>query len=528
MLNKRKIYIFLFIILVLFFTSQFFYFRVQTQSFKFGDESEHLAPGWMMAKFNTKLYKDITTNHQPIPIIASQLIFKTMVFSNLSRLIETVRFLMFMSSILGATILVSKFKFVGLISVILVETIKFWLFGYHLLAESIVLYPVMFIMATITELLLWKNHRHNILDKYEPLLFGLSVFLVGFSLLPCIPFLIITSVIYLHKTKYQNKVIMLVTTLALTLLLFLFIDINGWFKYTVVDNIKYFVPYENETRNFKSYLILLIYPFQSFLNYSVPVAKYYLFLTIMLIVSIIIVLKNSKALTLFIKVALLYLLVIILNLRISKIDIGFYTAFHVLPQLGAFTILTTLLITFSLEKSNVVKKQKIFIMILYGILIAIILFFNTAWWREVKNKSVDHFIQYSETESMSSAFKALKLGNDKLLVGELDGLLNIASDIPIAGAQNAYLEWSYQSAESRQKLINLMTKNPPTFIVFPAEGPYFNLIKPYLSSNYTRLQRFDGSITNAYMLNSEIPKRSKNQWREFENALYKLPDGANI
>ncbi|MDP2632756.1 MAG: hypothetical protein Q8P25_03465 [Candidatus Curtissbacteria bacterium] len=529
MFSQKKFYAFLLIILSLFFVAQFTNLRKHTQSFRFGDESEHLTPGWMMANHGSKLYTDISTNHQPIPIIASFLFFKTVDPPNLFMLIERVRQFMLVISFIGAFILVIKFRMLGLVSVLLTETVTFWLFGYHLLAESIALYPTMFIMGNTAEVIFWKKQQNKqLFKKIEPIIFGLCIFLIAFSLLPSVPFLALASIVYLYHAKPEDRKLVLLSVLVPTILMFVFIDFKGWFHNTVLDNIRYFLPYEAGTQGFRSHFAILIYPFQSLLNHSGPVAKYYLFLIVLSAISICAILTSNKKKPFILKVAFLYTLLMLLNLRIPKIDVGFYTAFHVLPHLGAFTIISVILLKLAIEKIGNKPKKKIVFMALSGTLIAVALFFNTAWWRESKDKNEEHFIQYGDIQSLSTAFKTLKQEGDKLLAGELEGLFNITSDLPLAGKQNAYLNWSYKSEESKRNLIELMMYNPPTFVYFPEGGLYFRLLEPYLVREYTRIQRYDGGLTNGYIKTSEIHKRTAKQWRDFENGFYKIPKEANL
>lgn len=524
----KKSNLIILIILPIFFILQFSNLRTHTQSFRFGDESEHLTPGWMMAKWGTKLYTELSTNHQPIPILTSLVFFKTVKYPNLFMLIERIRQFMLAISFIGALVLVIKFRLVGLISALLIGTVAFWLLGFHVLAESLTLYPTIFIMGITVKHIFWRNQQMStIFQTTENILFGLCIFLIGFSLLPSWPFLIISSTVYFFLIDARSRKVTVLSAAIPTVLLFLIIDLKEWFNDTVITNLKYFIPYEAEANNFKSYFAILTFPFLSLLKPTGPVAKYFLFLTLISInAATVILIKSEQRVFTVLKFLLVYALVILLNLRVPKIDIGFYTAFHVLPQLGAFTILAILLTKLAIDEIGNKPKQKTVFLFVSGSLILATLFSNTAWWRETKDKMEEHFIQYGEIQSLGSALNKLKLENDRFLVGPLEGLLNIASELPVAGRQNAYLDWSYRSEESRRNLNSLMNDNPPTFVYFPEGGPYFDLLEPILNLKYTRLERFDGGLTYAYILNSEINKRSKKQWQEFEDLFYKIPEQA--
>ncbi len=517
------------LILFIFFALQYNNFQKYTQSFHFGDESEHLTPAWMMVYYNSKLYKDITTNHQPLPILTSVLFLKVNKYQNPFMFVERLRQFMFLISFLGALILVLKFRLVGLATVILIETNKFYLLGYHLLAESIVLYPVMLIVGiTITHLLNNQQKNSNINQNFEVLLFGLSTFWIAFNLLPAWPFLVIANLIYLHYLKKNKQLLLIFFIILPTLLLFAILNFKDWYHFAILDNIKYFIPSDTQANSWQSYLSILLYPVKNIINPNFLISKLLLVIIFALIItkalSYISKVKNKS--TLFFKFLLLYLLLVLLNLRVSKIDVGFYTAFHTLPLRGALTITMVILFANSIRLFKASFIKKLVFLSLSTLLFFTVLFFNTIWWRENVNKTNEHFLQYGNIESLGTALNVLKQKDDKLLTGELEGFLNIFAGIPTAGRQNAYLDWSFQSKESRDYLINLMASNPPTFIYFPPEGPYFNLLTPYLKNSYTQLQKDNGSKINAYILTSQINNRTTQQWKDYENLDYKIPDQA--
>lgn len=525
-MRKKEILI-LVAILFLFFGLQYKNFQKNTQSFRFGDESEHVTPAWMMANYNSKLYTDITTNHQPLPILTSAVFFKITKYQNPFMLIERLRQYMFLISFLGALVLVLKFRLVGLISAILIETVKFYLLGYHVLAESLVLYPVMFLTATVA-VRLFKNKQpkfSDICQNLEVVLFGLSTFWVAFSLLPAWPFLIVVNLIYLYLLKKEKRFLLIFSIIIPSMLLFMLISPHGWYRYTILDNIQYFIPQDTQTKSWSTYLLILVYPFQSILNPNGPIGKYLFILVTLLITATVFTLANKKNGARFVfKFTILYLLLVLLNLRITRIDIGFYTAFHILPMLGALTIASVMFYKNSIRILEKAPLNKLAVPLIEIAFLLAALFFNTTWWREKVDKTNEHFIQYGDIQSLGSALNIIKLDNDKLLVGQLEGLLNIFADIPVAGRQNAYLGWSFQSNESKTYFIKMMDSSPPTFIYFPPGGPYFNLLASHLQNDYTQIQRGNGNPTNAYILTSQINKRSKQQWRDYENLYYKIPE----
>lgn len=508
--------------LLIFFWFQYSAFTRQTQSFRFGDESEHLTPAWMILKTNKKLYRDLSTNHQPIPVFTSLVFLKVVQYQNVFMFVERLRQFMLFTSLLGALVLVARLGWVGLIASLLIETSKFYFLGYHLLAESLVIYPIMILIGILfRHLFLTSNQVVKEVNVLENIIFGLSIVWVAFSLLPAWPFLLLSTVAYLSFQKKSTRLLTTLVMLFITLAIFSVISPYGWFKDTIVNNFKFFIPYESEVKSFHSWILIAVYPLRQFLNLGSAVGFYIAALIIVLLAALFVLLvKAENKLSFLLKVVFLYILVILLNVRVTEVDVGFYTAFHVLPQVAVLTILSVLFSKLAI--SNIWhKSHKYLFSVLFAAIVVTLLISNTRWWQEKKDKMNEHFIQYGEIQSLGSALNALKLNGDNLLAGPLEGLMNISSDIPLAGRQTAYLGWIWRSETFRDEFHNMMRDTPPTFIYFPAPPAE---LQSYLINYYTRFLRKDGGKTDTYIFTSEITRRSTNQWKEFEELFYRIPE----
>lgn len=516
------------LLLILFFLLQFSFLKPRTQSFNFADENEHLTPAWMMAEKHKSLYRDLSTNHQPLPIITAYAFWKVIKFSNLFMLIERVRQFMLFLSFLGAFLLSVRFGARGVIASIFIEIIKFYFFGYHLLAESLVVYPLMYLGGVLGEnaFLNVKNRKWLKLDGY---IFGFCIFWIAFNLMPVWPFLFFSVTIFLYL---RRKILKQTSTFSILLSFFvpafiLFIAVNPlrWLQEAVINNLKYFLPYDTSL-TIQSYLSFLIYPFLSLQNLNQVIALYYFLLLILSLISAaIILLKSQRKIRTGTIFLLFYFLLILLNLRITTLNIGFYTAFHVLPQTAFFTMLAIQIIYTAYKILIIPSERKIFsgIVALTGIILIVN---SSAWWREstLFDKWNEHFIQYGDDESIGMAISAIKADNDTLLAGEQNGFINITADVPLATRQTAYLSWAYRSPALKDEFNSVLTISPPAFIFFPQSGnPYFLALKSTLDEKYIRIQRTFGGDTNLYILATEINKRSPDEWRKFSDLLYKPP-----
>ena len=514
-------------LLILFFFLQFSFLKPRTQSFNFADENEHLTPAWMMSENHKSLYLDLSTNHQPLPIITAYAFWKVIKFTNLFMLIERIRQFMLLLSFLGAFLLSVRFGIRGFTASIFIEIIKFYFFGYHLLAESLVVYPLMYLGGVLGEYAFSDvNNKWLRLDGFA---FGFFIFWITFNLLPAWPFLFFSTATFLYlRRRILKQTLFLNTLLSFfipTLSLFTAINPLRWFQEAVNNNFKYFLPYDISL-TVQSYFSFLIYPFLSLQSLSQVIARYYLLLLIPALISAAIILAKSKRrLRTGVIFLLFYFMMVLLNLRITTLNIGFYTAFHVLPQAAFFTMLTVQVVYIAYKTLTIPSERKIFSGIMA--VIGIFLIANSlTWWKEsaLFDKWNEHFIQYGDDESIGMAISAVKANGNTLLAGEQNGFINITAGVPLATRQTAYLSWGYRSPALRNEFESVLKKSPPTFIFFPQSGnPYFMALKQTLDEKYIRIQRTFGGNTNLYMLATEMNKRSPDEWRKFSDLLYKPP-----
>lgn len=481
------------IILLLFFSLQYHFFSSRTQSFAFADENEHLVPGWMMSLYSKHLYVDLTTNHQPLPIIAAGLLHSVAKPPNLTMTIERTRQMMLFLSFVGALFLTVRFGPRGLLASIVIELSKFYLFGYHLLAEALVVYPIMYLAG-----LLAIRRFH----KLDDLLVGFSVFLLTFNLLPLWPFILAYLVFYV-KVKGPAKInfgVLVLSFLLPTIFLFVFLNPLAWWQQTVINNLRYFLPYETGLK-LQDLFLLPVLPLLGLLHAEEPLARQYLLLFALFVLGFRRQLKLALG---------LYFLFILLNNRIASLGVSFYGAFHLLPQLAYLTMVAVM------AKVN----RLIFVAFL------ILLFLNSgAWWRESGkfNKEEERFVNYSTEESIGMAVAAVASPSDVLLAGLQSGFVNLAAKVPLATSQTAYLPWAHRVPEISAQ-VSRLSISPPSFIYFPSgENPFFRDLKPMLEESYFRISRTDGRKTDLYVLVRKAKTISVQQWQHFSFLLYQPP-----
>lgn len=514
-MKPDKSLIWLCLVLIAFFGLQYFFFKSHTQAIHLSDELEHLSGSWEMLNFNKTLYQDLSVNHQPLPFIAGFILLKFTHPPNLFMLIERSRQFLFSLSFLGAIILTLRFKWSGLLAVLLIELVKYYFFGYYLVAESLVVYPLMYCGGLFYEILV----HHGKIYHIDDLIFGLCLFIGVFSLSPIIPFAILSLLIYVFYRPRALFFRVLPTIFLLIIALSTVVPWPSWYEETIHNMMVYFIPAEIQTHSVLANLRLLFFPFLSLFNLRDMVAKYYVIMTSGLFAIFLISLHSKNLVTVF-KLIFFYILIVLLNLRVNSFfDLGF-GVFHLLPQVAFFTMVSVMIGGCNLVK----QKDKSALVYFPQVLLLFALISSACWWFQKHNKIVDHYVQYETEETIGDALKTLKHPTDTLLSGPQRGEANLVSGIPFPGRQITYFNWTYAVPRLHQEFLDLLQNHPPTFIYFPEKNSlYYPDLEPYLIAAYVPIVRLDGRSPGLYMSKTAISNRTPEEWKKFQLALYQKP-----
>lgn len=502
------------LLLFLFFVVLLFGIKNQSQSWYFQDETEHITLGWMVTEYRRQLYTDLSTNHQPLPILVGSL-SKFISYNTLFVFIDGLRTGMWIFAFISSILIVFSFKWKGFISVTLTYSLSHYFFGWHVLAESLVAPSVIWMLLAVFE------KRQFPLDK---IIYGISTFWITFSLLPLWPFVLLSN-IYYFWSKRGNRRFVLVGFLIPTFILFLVINPFHWFQETIINNVIYFLPYETVNSS-DHYFRMLIFPLLYFPFFKNQIARFFIAFVILAITTIIIFKKklidNKESI---IKVLILTLLIISLNPRESDPSVSSYGIFHLFPYVAGISVVIALTANYIFLHLKFSKKYKI-ILLLECIFLGMLLFNNTPWIDEKRDKLRDYYIKYDTFQAYGTALKTISNAGDTLLTGPNgSGYMNMMADLPLAGRQNFHLEWAYRVPYLRDAWFQMIENNPPTFVYFDFNNDsYSKILKPLAELNYVVLKRIDGSSTQLMMRKDALKKVTSEQWKAFEVQLFLVPE----
>ena len=189
----------LLLITCLFFILVVYVYYKESVSFSFIDEYNNFLAGYFLLKGKT-LYSQIFFQHQPFMAYISFVLQRVLHPDTLYKLVMYHRLTIIVVAFLFDLLLVYRFRFIGLGFAVIFELTKYYLFGSTFLAESIVVYPLVYLAG-----LAWEVLQKRRIASWEIWLGSLFTFFVIFMREPYIPTAIGLFVILL-TTKQSMKI----------------------------------------------------------------------------------------------------------------------------------------------------------------------------------------------------------------------------------------------------------------------------------------------------------------------------------
>jgi len=502
LIKKHKKLIFYFLILGIVFIGAFRLSESRSLSFHFVDEEDHITFAHYINK-GYKLHRDLQGNHQPLVYFGSALLQKVSKPTNIFMLVKRHRQAMFFYGLFWSLLFVTKFRLTGLIFSVLFEFLKYWQFGNLFLQESLAAYPIFYLFMSLMEMLLWEKKP----KKLESIFLGFCTFIVIFSLIPFWPWLTLLWLIFLVKNR-KFFIHQFLTTLILTIGLFLFYSPIDWFRETIYNNIIYAIPALSEISGIQDWLKLIFFPFLSFTTKDSLQANFIsLFITGWLIVTAYLLKKKDKKIIWFL---LFYFLLFLANTRVLSPGTVFYQGFHLLPWLG----LIWMLFIYSLRivsKGKNLKKVVFPLFFIWGLF----LLTNKSmpyFWKTDSNR--EYHINYSSFGDFNFAIKTIARPGDRLAVFTNESLIHWNTGTVPATRQIVYYAWEPLIERLKSEYKEGIIENSPEFLYGGKEQElvkekYINILK-------------NNKTTELFVRKDKYEKITEDQWqilttREFGN-----------
>ena len=356
-------------------------------------------------------------------------------------------------------LLVYRFRFIGLGFAVIFELTKYYLFGSTFLAESIVVYPLVYLAG-----LAWEVLQKRRIASWEIWLGSLFTFFVIFMREPYIPTAIGLFVILLTtKQSMKLKLGAVVLCLLLSVLIIISLPIRSYFYELVTVNFSVVASSEIQSThlNGPGIITIFIYPLIILVYGLIDYFRGVLVLIDLLFLIAFYLFAFSEKQW---KKGLVLLFILgISNIRITEPGTAFYGAYHMLVWYGLFIFFTLLLVKniYTIkhrEVYHIVASILLLISFLYLILPA-----NSLLWDKFDRQltfNTNYGLFYSDGEVV----RDLANNQTTFFVDGWDSLMYWQADVPLSYPYLFFYPPMKSIPVYTDARTEMFKKNPPEFV----------------------------------------------------------------
>ncbi|MDQ5954286.1 MAG: hypothetical protein QG583_214 [Patescibacteria group bacterium] len=502
--KKINIIIFFSFLCILGFLSYSYQNKVFFMSFV--DEQDNIILGTYLL-LHEKLYSDLFSHHQPLGYILSAGIQYVTDPNSLYLLIKRHREVVIAWSLMWSILLYFRFGNKVILSILIYELTKIYIFGNLFLAESLSVYPLMYVAF------LYFLKKPPLTFK-EFFFLGICVSFIILQLAPVWPVTILLTVLIFIKFNFIKEKFRIFSfilgSIPLLFISLFFLSPYHYFFNTFYINFLFYIPITSDSSFIvgavKSFLSPLIALFTSDnANAMTWVIKS---ISLAFLFSSAILLRFKKYNSVVLGVVILALA----NIRYVSPGSEIYTGFHILPWFALFIVITTHLSfdALTLVSHQIKRIGLIFILFVIPMLTAV--YFSNKILFVHRDIKTDQYINYSSQFDFGEAVRIMKKDGDSLFVVPDEWLLYWQAQIPHASFMVNYYQWMDNVPHLREPVLQMFEKNPPEFF-------YCVKCQTYSFGKYTKdyiMVSKNNNPTPLYVLPEIYPSLTNEQKLELE------------
>lgn len=471
-------------------------YQDQAFSLHFVDEEETLAIANYVITGDV-LYKDLFSNHQPLPYLLSAGVQEVTQPNSIFLLIKRHRESIIVWSAIWSLLLVARFGWPLLLTIIIIELTKIYLLGNVFLAESLVIYPLLYIVSFLMEI--------RIRTKRELVFIGFCFSLIVSLLAPLWPLSFVLFIWLLlcdgqgERSLSWGKIgtrflLQIVGMVPVGFAVLYFSSFPDYLIDAIDYNLRYFIPIASHDPTWLVVIKGFTAPLGSFFVENEESATLIIIrmLSILFILCSVVLLSKKS----FIVGLGLFVILGLSNLRYVEPGLQMYQGFHLLPWYSILCLSTVL----SMRTLLTYPKMKYIKGIAVGVFIitlVVILNYSLEDLFKSRDTANDFYVNYSRQFDMGEAVRILKNETDTLFVVPDEWLVYWQAQIPHASFLLGYYAWMNAVPDLSKEVHRMFNTSPPTYFYCDCNSAYFGLEK-YLTL-YNRLKK-DGNNTNLYVL----------------------------
>lgn len=421
--------------------------------FAFGcfDDCSNFIGGYFLLK-GKEIYTDFFFNHAPMMPLLSFLIQKVLDPPGVYEFIFYHRISLYIFSYFFGLFLIFRFQRVAFFTLIIFESIKFFIFGDRFLAEGFIIYPLIYLFG-IGLLKISKVKIHN----WEFIFSAILVWIISLTREPYIPLALFLFICILLGKLTRPKIFAVLLFLGLSLLSFVVLPINNMIQniYTFNNAIT-----TSEIHEKGGYLKILFYsffyPIYIFIDGKESILRITEYILSFTFIGLAIksILEKRFLLILFVLISLL-----LSNIRYTTPGLMYYSAFHMIVWFGLFIFSINFLI-FNLKIS---KNIKFLIIALVLIIPLISVFSNDSYTQRTTSKIDDLNREYGSYYTYAAGIKNLSNPSSTMFLEEQDDSIYFFAGVPSSYKFGWYTAHMPQIKKYKDERDLMFVKTPPDF-----------------------------------------------------------------
>lgn len=510
MKHKKKLILTLLLAFLFLFIFRAYYQRIG--AFGCFDDCFNIVAGYFITKGKI-LYSEIFFNHQPLMAYISAILQNLFAPDTLYKLIFYHRAFVLFFSLIIDIILIFRFRWIGVGFVLLYESTKFYVFGDRFLAESLIVYPLVYLVS-----LSWYKLKKKDVFPIEYFIVAIFSWFVIFMREPFIPLVLVLSfVIVFNNPLSRVKLAAILLFVLLSIATLGILPFRDFFFNVVTVNSQ--VEVKPEALTVINLLRMLAYPFDIFVSGENTLFRQILIgIDIIFVIAIFLTLKRGQ-----IKAVLFILAILgLANIRAVPPGSVFYEAFHMTPWYGMFIMVTLLLLS---DITNLQKRLAKLLILTLAIQFIYSVFSPQSFLREKINKDEEFTINYGHYFVQGEVIRTLADKEDSLFVDGFDELIHWTANLPSSYPYSWYTSVMPYFDKYRDAREEMFKNSPPDFYYgsCPNDKNAQRLLPKEAESNYVRLY-FAGRPTCLHVYKTKLGKIPKEKWNEIKKYEFYLPN----
>ncbi|HEX8964856.1 MAG TPA: hypothetical protein VF820_00305 [Patescibacteria group bacterium] len=498
---------------ILLFSLKIYFDRIV--SFSFGDEWNTFILAYFMQKGKV-LYSEIFTNHQMLIAYISYFLEIAFHPNTLYKLVFIHRASLILYGFIFDILFLIRFKKKAAGFVITYELTKYYLFGNIFLAESFIVYPLVYLFFLGLEKIKLKK-----IYNWEIIFAGIITWFVLFMREPYIPLVLFLYISLL--IKFKNKKILfssIILCIFLSIITLLTVPFKDYLQDVFLFNFSTIIPYEAKSSGTSGIGIVKILFYPIFILFW---GKWNYFREVLIGGSTIYILF-SLYLLFKKKFAIFFYSFIILTLaavRVVAPGTMFYEAFHMVIWYALFIVT----IVYFLSEIAAFANRKIkFISLGIFLLWLVFLFSPKSFIWENIDKNIVFTINYAQYYTNGEVIHQLSSKNDTLFADLWDYLIywqaNLSS--PYKYSIYTFVMQGYKPFQDAR--MAMFKTNPPDFYyTFCPKGVYASELLPdFVKNKYIELNH-NNMPSCLYIKKSKLASISKDKWSNIAQLGFSLP-----